>query len=518
MNLNYKKFIFFGCIFCSLCLFACSKKPFYYNIRENEINIPIASIDISQVLDLDSVEKYDSKSLIPSSLRKGAEHQIVASIQQRLMNLGFMDEDKPTSFYGESTEIAIKKFERQLGFAEDGICTAEVYEKLMDKNAPTYEVKRGYQGDDIKMLQQQLYELNYLLYEDYVNGYFGERTETAVLEMQKSNNLELTGTINLITFNTLYSESVKAYTINKKSAPTIVKVYQQKLRELGYYFGECDGIYTEDFRMAVRMYQVNNSQFADGYIGPSTKFSLDSKYARPFKLFLGQRSQNVKSIQERLAELNYLEPKRATGYYGEFTAQAVALFQKQNGLEMTGAVDGITNILLNSNIASPSEIGPIKFLKQFVMDTIDIQKHIESEKENVGNVEDLLKVAMLKLGSKYVWGSRGPNTFDCSGFVFWCLNQVGVNVSYMTTYNWRFSTQFERVEKFDDLITGDLIVINGHMGIVSENETVVDASSSNGKVVHRDLDEWWRERFIIGFRIFTNDNNNENKLTEEQEG
>lgn len=56
----------------------------------------------------------------------------------------------------------------------------------MSKNAPTYEVKRGYQGDDIKILQQQLYELSYLLYKDDVNGFFGKKTETAVTEMQKA--------------------------------------------------------------------------------------------------------------------------------------------------------------------------------------------------------------------------------------------------------------------------------------------------------------------------------------------
>lgn len=502
MNFSSKKFTVLCCFISSFLLFACDKKPFYYDVNPEGTNIPIVSIGMTNVVNIESIDKFDSKSLIPSSLRNGVEHNIVTSIQARLMALGYMDEDKPTSYFGDSTEIAIKKFERQIGFPEDGICTAEVYEKLMDKNAASYEVKRGYQGDDIKMLQQQLYELNYLLYEEDVNGYFGQKTETAVSEMQKSNELHVTGTIDLVTLNFLYSENVKAYTINKKSDPSIVKTYQVKLRDLGYYFGVCDGIYTEDFRMSVRMYQLNNSQVADGYIGPSTKFSLDSKYARPFSMFMGQRSQNVKQVQERLVELEYLEEHMATGYYGEFTAQAVALFQKENNLPMTGAVDGLTNTILNSEEALPSPEGPIKFIKQFVMETLEIQKHID-ETENVGNVEDLLKVAMLKLGSKYVWGSRGPNTFDCSGFVFWCLNQVGVNVSYMTTYNWRFCTQFERVERFEDLITGDLIIINGHMGIVSDNETVVDASSSNGKVIHRDLDEWWRERFIIGFRIFS---------------
>lgn len=499
-----KKLVFFACSFASIILFSCKNNVFYSDVQKNDVKIPIVSIDKTNVLDLDTISKADSNSLIPAPLKKGTEHQIVTRIQSRLMELGFMEEDKATSYFGDSTEDAIKKFERQLGLPIDGICSLEVYSNLMSKNAPTYEVKRGYQGDDIKILQQQLYELSYLLYEDDVNGFFGKKTETAVTEMQKSNNLEQTGTINLNTLNFLYSENVKAYTITNKSDPSIIKTYQIKLRDLGYYFGECNGVYGDDFRMAVRIYQLNNSQLSDGYIGPSTKFSLDSKYARPFSMFIGQRSQNVKLIQQRLVALNYLEENQAKGYYGEFTAQAVALFQQNNGLEVTGAVNGETNRVLNSDEAIPSEEGPIKFVKDFVIDTIEIQKRL-AQTQNIGNVEDLLKVSMLKLGCKYVWGSRGPNTFDCSGFVFWCLNQVGVSVNYMTTYNWRFCTQFERVEKFEDLIPGDLLVINGHMGIVSENETIVDASSSNGKVVHRDLDEWWRERFIIGFRIFSED-------------
>ena len=380
----------------------------------------------------------------------------------------------------------------------------------IDENAETYEVQKGFSGDDIKILQQQLYELNYLLYENDVNGYFGTKTETAIKEIQKLGKLKQTGKIDLKTLNFLYSENVKPYTINSKSDPSIILVYQKKLRELGYYFDECNGKYTDTFLNAVKMYQLSNSQIADGYIGPSTKFSLDSKYARPFSMFLGQRGQQVKTVQNRLVALNYLEDKMATGYYGEFTAQAVALFQKNNNLKITGIINGETNVVLNDPVAIVATT-PVKFSKQFIMDTKDIKNQVD-EMQTKGTLEDLIKVAKLKLGSKYVWGSRGPNTFDCSGFVFWCLNQVGVNIPYMTTYNWRFSTQFEKVERFEDLITGDLIVLNGHMGIVDENETVIDASSSNGKVVHRDLDEWWRERFIIGYRIFSDEKQEQEEI------
>lgn len=37
----------------------------------------------------------------------------------------------------------------------------------------------------------------------------------------------------------------------------------------------------------------------------------------------------------------------------------------------------------------------------------------------------LIDYALKYLGAKYDWGSNGPETFDCSGFVQWCLRVVG---------------------------------------------------------------------------------------------
>ena len=49
---------------------------------------------------------------------------------------------------------------------------------------------------------------------------------------------------------------------------------------------------------------------------------------------------------------------------------------------------------------------------------------------------------------------------------------------------------------------GDIIVVSGHVGIVAGGGKVVDASSSNGRVVERALSSWWRNNFICGWRIF----------------
>lgn len=505
------KFCLKNCIvFCNivflLSLSSCTNTIYYSDINTTDVSIPIATLGTNFMIDLDSIPKYDTNTILPAPLKNGTNHRIVTDMQSRLMTLGYMAEDKPTSYYGDTTADAIKSLERELGLEENGICDLNIYKTLMSSHVPPYIAKRYYSGEDIRLLQQQLYELGYLIYEEDVNGYFGLKTENAVKEMQQRNGIPPTGVVDLNTYNFLYNEHVIAYTITDTSNPSVIAKYQARLKELGYYYYECDGIYSDLFKVAVRTYQHNNSQIADGFISPSTKLSLDSEYAKPFSIFLGNNNQTVRQIQTRLVALKYIEPKVATGYFGEYTAQGIALFQKNNNLPITGSVDGTTYLMLNNVKAVGSSEGPINNTSQFILDTNEIREKLAIA-QRVGTVEDLLRTSMLKLGSKYVWGEHGPDTFDCSGFVYWCLNQVGVNVNYMTTYNWRFCTQFDRVEKFEDLIPGDLIVINGHMGIVGENETVIDASASNGKVVHRDLDDWWRDRFIIGFRILTERNN-----------
>ena len=112
-------------------------------------------------------------------------------------------------------------------------------------------------------------------------------------------------------------------------------------------------------------------------------------------------------------------------------------------------------------------------------------------------------MAESKLGSEYVWSAKGPDTFDCSGFVYWCLNQVGVNQSYMTSAMWAGSDRYARIGSFGDMRRGDVIVYSGHMGIYAGNGVMIDASSSNGKVVKRDCtSSWFTENFICAFRVF----------------
>lgn len=45
-------------------------------------------------------------------------------------------------------------------------------------------------------------------------------------------------------------------------------------------------------------------------------------------------------------------------------------------------------------------------------------------KAKASNRSKVIKIAKGKLGCPYVWGARGPKSFDCSGFVYWVNKQA----------------------------------------------------------------------------------------------
>lgn len=450
------------------------------NVDEIDPDADSVDVDAKKLEDIQFLNVYS----------KGTSDTSVAYIQQRLMDLGFMDYAEPTEYYGSMTSEAVKLFQRQNELKQDGILGQESLPMLFSEEAKRYLAKKGMEGSDISRIQQRLYELGYLASRDKITGTFGDDTDKAVKAMQNANGLAADGLVGEMTVELMYTDSVVANLLSFGDKGEIILACQQRLKELGYLTTTPDGNYGNDTLAAVRLFQSRNNLVVDGYLGPSTREILDSKSAVPNGLMIGDEGDTVKRVQQLLIKYGYMTKGSDTGYFGEVTDKAVKTFQKKNNLSADGNVGAKTMAKLTGD--SVVRAG----------DSTGGTGKVDTGSAHSGSVSELLKVALSKLGCKYVWGAKGPNQFDCSGFVYWCLNQVGVKQSYITSYGWRTVGKYKKITNYSSLKAGDIIVVTGHVGIIGENGTVIDASSSQGKIMHRNLSSWWSSRFIVGWRIF----------------
>lgn len=445
----------------------------------------------------------------PEYLRVGVEHEKIAELQERLMELGFMDNDEPTEYFGNVTETAVKSFQRQNDLALDGIVGPSTWEAIMDPAAKYYAAENGDKGDDIKRIQHRLYELGYLATEDLVTGNFGDKTEEAVKKLQEINGISIDGKVGRQTMNLLYSDEIKPNMLVYGDKSEVVEEAQKRLKALGYLTTEPDGSYGQDTAIALKQFQSRNDLVVDGYLGPSTRAALNSSSAVPNGLSLGDRGDSVQQVQKLLNKYGYLSSGNVTGYFGEVTENAVKNFQKNNNLSSDGSVGRLTMAkLTGDNVRrstgnSGSSSGSSGSSGKSSSGSSGSSSSGSGGSSGVsGGASTLISIASSKIGKPYVYGAKGPNSFDCSGFVYWCLNQVGVKQSYLTSSGWRSVGKYTKITSFNNLKAGDIIVVSGHVGIVAGGGTVIDASSSNGRVVHRSLSSWWRNNFICGWRIF----------------
>ncbi len=438
--------------------------------------------------------------------KEGMSAPVVAEIQEQLMELGYMDNDEPTEYFGPITKSSIKLFQRKHGLPMDGCVGMETYSMLISSEATKYSVSIGVEGTDVKELQIRLRELGYL---DKATEYFGTETEAAVKKFQERNGLSMDGTVGEKTREMLYSDDAKANYFERGEVNEKILSYQNRLKKLGYLTTEADGKYGNDTEAAVKRFQERSGLIADGYLGPQTIENLLSSNAQANALMIGMKGTDVENVQKRLKELNYL--KSVDGYYGSNTEGAVRAFQERNSLSVDGKVGKRTMSLLTSDDAKKagstsgsSTSGGSSSSRP----PAEGQPQVETPSRPSGkvvSVEAFLDIARSKLGSRYVRGAKGPSSFDCSGFVYWCLNQAGVSQGYMTSASWQKTTKYQRISNMSSLQSGDIVSFKGHVGIYLGGGQMIDASSGQGKVrITSSIQSsaYWSRHFVAGFRVF----------------
>lgn len=153
-----------------------------------------------------------------STLRRNNKGLEVEYLQVRLREWGYFRQNV-TGIFGAETENAVKRFQQDSDIFPTGVVDGQTWNAIERKpntspktsqrcNRPT--LQPGAEGEDVRELQQRLYDLGYL--KTRPSSYFGQATKQALIRYQQQQDLPATGTVNARTWEAL-KLSCKAETV-----------------------------------------------------------------------------------------------------------------------------------------------------------------------------------------------------------------------------------------------------------------------------------------------------------------
>lgn len=331
--------------------------------------------------------------------------------------------------------------------------------------------------------------------------------------------------ISLFPINALAAERYEIIKIGDQDQ--YVEKLQVRLSELGYLPGDATGYFGTVTQQAVINYQKDNGLTVDGKAGPETLRLLMGKDFKlpadrfetddtPGAYYPGDKGNMISDIQQKLLDLEYYDYSGLTGYYGPVTEEAVAKFQRTNGIKVTGVADQVTASLLFSDKAKYfclypgargsdvtklqarlEELGFYTYEKTtgyFGTVTADALKEFQAQskliidakagkntrallysdeaekwdgKDRVAQtsssesteapVDKMLVFAKQQIGKKYVFSTEGPSTFDCSGFVYYVLKYMGISTARYSASGFSSVDSWIKISSKDSLQPGDLL-------------------------------------------------------------
>ena len=217
-------------------------------------------------------------------LKRGDDSESVAALQQILKDKGYFTYEEITGYYGKITEDAVKSFQADNGLRIDGIAGDETWAALLEEGGYEHYVSDedniyliGMESTKIYQIQLRLKELGFYDY-DYITGYFGSITQSAVSAFQGSCSLEVTGEVDTETWNKLFDD-YSSVALLPGTAGDIVIPLQTRLFELGYYSFAIDGYYGSKTKDAVLYFQKASGITSSGIADSPTQELLFSEDA-----------------------------------------------------------------------------------------------------------------------------------------------------------------------------------------------------------------------------------------------
>lgn len=159
-----------------------------------------------------SDENNESNEIIYPLIKKGSKGNFVRMAQEKLLQKGYsLPKFGPDGQYGDETKVAIEKIQRDAGISVDGICGNDTWAVLNSDftrpegiEYPGYLIKKGQQGEMVRVIQERLIELGYSCGSCGADSIFGRSTFNAICVFQKDNGLSADGICGPLTWEKLF--------------------------------------------------------------------------------------------------------------------------------------------------------------------------------------------------------------------------------------------------------------------------------------------------------------------------
>ena len=312
---------------------------------------------------------------------------------------------------------------------------------------------------------------------------------------------------------------------------------QSALKALGYLENP-SGAYDSATRAAIEMFQEDNALPTDGIAGDETLALLLSDSAKNWTLADGIYTGDKRIWRE--------PPKDGVDGWSSIAADKISAYSGSS-VTSTGAECKLGTASVNPNAipigtelyipgygyAIAADVNAYKnkvnHLTKEPLNMIDLwfaSKEDARKWENKHNFTILYRstdarpareaptadaiaaTAKNQVGKEYVLNASGPDEFDCSGLVYYVLNECGIAVDRKDCAGYAQNADWSKIESLGDVKAGDILFFCGedgkirHAGIAVSSKNMIDASSSHRKVAERGFQtRYWKEHFAFARRV-----------------
>ena len=216
----------------------------------------------------------------------------------------------------------------------------------------------------------------------------------------------------------------------------------------------------------------------------------------------GSHGHEVMLLQQKLNSIGY-KINSLDGVFGAETERAVAEFQRDNKIRITGIVNNATwRALKNAktrkwgtDIPKPETSGslskgPLAPNGQTILPQ--------------SKVSPLISTAKSYIGVPYQFGGTTPKAFDCSGYLQYIFAKQGISIPRTADEQYKLGL---RTKTSKELVPGDLVFFEtyekgaSHCGLYLGGGEFIHTSSSKGVRIDKLTDEYWSPRYLGGKHI-----------------